>query len=76
LTFKEISDEGLFLKFNPIDEKRIQVVLWDYRFPEPLQFGMVMNLEDENFDAHTLEWCETSLHVGLANFIMQQSRNN
>lgn len=79
MTFNNIANitgDGIFLKFTTLDEDRIQIVLWDYRQPNPLQFGMIMNMQGEDFDAHSLEWAIVSLHVAMANFIMQLAAKN
>lgn len=65
-----------FFKFTPIDENRVQIVLWDYRHVRPLQVGMVMNLEGEDFDAHTLEYVLTALSVNMANYILNMANLN
>jgi hypothetical protein len=65
-----------FYKFNPIDEHRVQIVLWDYRFPKPLQMGMIMNLEDDDFDAASLEYALTALAVNMANYVMTMASYN
>jgi hypothetical protein len=70
------SVDQTFFKFNALDKDRIQIVLWDYRHTRPLQVGMVINLEGEDFDEHTLNWILASLCVNMANYIMNMASMN
>ena len=71
-----VLSEQTFFKISPVDEHRVQIVLWDYRFANPIQFGMIMNLGDEDFDAHSLEYALVTLSVNMANYVARIAMTN
>lgn len=71
-----VACDQTFFKFNALDGNRIQCVLWDYRHVRPLQVGMIMNMEDDDFDAQTLEYVLTALAVNMSNYILRLANLN
>jgi hypothetical protein len=65
-----------FLKFKALDAERIEIVLWDYRFPNPVYVGMVMNLDGSDFEPVDLEMVIGTLAVNMANQVMAIATRN
>lgn len=66
----------VFFKFNAVADTKVQIVLWDYRHAHPLQVGMIMDLEGDDFDPHTLEYILAALTVNMANHVMSIASTN
>lgn len=74
--FQQLAVDQVFFKFQPLDEYRVKISLWDFRHPRPLEIGMIMNLGNEDFDAHSIEYALTALLVNMANYVANLARNN
>ena len=72
----DLINDAVFLKLKAIENDRIQITLWDYRFTDPIHVGMIMNMQGEDFDLFTLNWAIISLTVNLANYTMKIANLN
>lgn len=70
------TDAQIFYKITGLDNERVQFELVDFRHATPITVGIIMNLEDESLDFHSLQWVRIQLAVALANQILLLSRSN